>query len=67
MGASYTTLILLDVIESTMAEHDELPGIAFEKAVATIQAQIDPTSTVCHNERLFDRLGHGRQFEVDPI
>ena len=42
----------------------ELPGIAFEKAVAAIQAQIDPTSSVSHNETIDDRLGHARQFDI---
>lgn len=42
----------------------ELPGIAFEKAVAAIQAQIDPTSSVSHNEIIDDRLGHARQFDI---
>ena len=42
----------------------ERPGIAFEKAVATIQAQIDPAATVTHNELLVDRLGHSRQFDI---
>ena len=42
----------------------ENPGIAFEKVVAGIQAQIDPTSSVTHNETLTDRLGHSRQFDV---
>lgn len=42
----------------------ELPGIAFEKAVAAIQAQIDPTSSVSHNEIINDRLGHARQFDI---
>jgi hypothetical protein len=42
----------------------ELPGIAFEKAVAAIQAQIDPTSSVNHNEIIDDRLGHARQFDI---
>ncbi|WP_081084632.1 restriction endonuclease [Burkholderia cepacia] len=42
----------------------EQPGIAFEKVVATIQAQIDPQSTVTHNEFLTDRLGQRRQFDV---
>jgi hypothetical protein len=43
---------------------NELPGIAFEKMVAAMQAQIDPTSTVTHNEVIVDRLGHSRQFDV---
>lgn len=42
----------------------ENPGIDFEKAVAAIQMQIDPTSQVTHNETLVDRLGHARQFDV---
>jgi urease gamma subunit len=42
----------------------ERPGIAFEKLVAAMQAQIDPTSTVTHNEVIIDRLGHHRQFDV---
>jgi hypothetical protein len=42
----------------------ELPGIAFEKVVAAIQAQIDPTSSVVHNEVIEDRLGHARQFDI---
>jgi restriction endonuclease len=42
----------------------ELPGIAFEKAVASIQAQFDPAAAVTHNEILTDRLGHPRQFDV---
>ncbi len=42
----------------------ELPGIAFEKAVAAIQAQIDPAAAVTHNEILTDRLGHARQFDI---
>jgi len=32
--------------------------------VAAMQAQIDPTSTVTHNEVIIDRLGHARQFDV---
>jgi hypothetical protein len=42
----------------------ELPGIAFEKMVAAMQAQIDPTATVTHDEVMVDRLGHSRQFDV---
>jgi hypothetical protein len=39
-------------------------GISFEKAVAAIQQLLDPNATVTHNERLVDRLGHARQFDV---
>lgn len=42
----------------------ELPGIAFEKLIADIQAKMDPTAEVLHNQRLTDRLGHERQFDV---
>ncbi len=42
----------------------DLPGIGFEKAVAVIQEQIDPTSSVYHNEKIIDRLGHARQFDI---
>ena len=40
------------------------PGIAFEKLVAAIQSKIDPTATVAHNQKIIDRLGHKRQFDV---
>lgn len=40
------------------------PGIAFEKVVAAIQAQIDPAATVTHNEVILDPLGQSRQFDV---
>jgi hypothetical protein len=42
----------------------ELPGIAFEKLVAAIQSQIDPSSNVSHDEKVTDRLGHERQFDI---
>lgn len=42
----------------------ERPGIAFEKAVAQVQAQFDPSATVSHNAVIEDRLGHRRQFDV---
>jgi len=48
----------------TTDEAIDKPGIAFEKVVAAIQAQIDPTATVAHNEMLVDRLGQSRQFDV---
>ena len=45
-------------------EKPDAPGIAFEKAVASIQQRMDPNSTVLHNVKLVDRLGHRRQFDV---
>jgi hypothetical protein len=47
-----------------MSEKNELPGIAFEKLVAAMQAQLDQNSVVTHNEIIVDRLGHRRQFDV---
>ncbi len=42
----------------------ELPGIELEKIVAEIQKQFDVSSTVSHDEKLIDRHGHKRQFDV---
>lgn len=42
----------------------EHPGISFEKAVAAIQAQLDPAAAVTHNEVITDRLEQQRQFDV---
>lgn len=41
-----------------------LPGISFEEAVAAVQSLLDPSATVLHNQRLRDRVGHRRQFDV---
>lgn len=40
------------------------PGESFEKIVARIQSLLDPATTVTHNERLVDRVGNSRQFDV---
>ncbi len=42
----------------------EKPGIEFERIVTDIQRQFDPNAEVSHNERLTDRLGQKRQFDV---
>lgn len=42
----------------------ELPGIGFEKAVAALQAALDPSAAVTHSEVIVDRLGQKRQFDV---
>ena len=42
----------------------DLPGIAFEKVVAAIQGQIDPTAIITHNEFITDKLENRRQFDV---
>jgi Restriction endonuclease len=39
-------------------------GLTLEKAVARIQQMMDPNSTVTHNERLIDRVGNHRQYDV---
>ena len=41
-----------------------LPGVTLEKAVAHIQQLMDRNSTVTHNEKLVDRVGNRRQFDV---
>jgi hypothetical protein len=41
-----------------------IPGEAFEKAVQQIQQKLDPNTTVTHNERLPDRVGNKRQYDV---
>jgi hypothetical protein len=41
-----------------------LPGIAFEKIVASLQARMDPNLVTTHNETIVDRLGQPRQFDV---
>ena len=42
----------------------ERPGTKLEKIVARIQQMLDPNSSVTHNERLADRLGNMRQYDV---
>ena len=39
-------------------------GVAFERAIALIQSELDPKAIVTHDERLLDRHGHRRQFDV---
>lgn len=39
-------------------------GVAFEKVVARIQQMMDPNSVVTHNEKLNDRVGNTRQYDV---
>ncbi len=41
-----------------------LPGVSFEKAVHRIQQLMDPNTTVTHNEKLRDRSGNNRQYDV---
>src|SRR5579871_2154277 len=48
---------------SNMSDND-LPGIRLETIVARIQQKMDPNSTVSHNEKLVDRLGNKRQYDV---
>jgi len=42
----------------------DLPGVALEKAVARVQQLLDPNSRVTHNEKLADRAGNMRQYDV---
>jgi hypothetical protein len=39
-------------------------GRSYELAVARIQQLIDPASIVTHDEKIVDRLGNERQFDV---
>ena len=39
-------------------------GVSLEKTVARIQQMMDPESKVTHNERLVDRVGNTRQYDV---
>lgn len=39
-------------------------GVTLEKTVARIQQMMDPNSKVTHNEKLVDRLGNTRQYDV---
>ncbi len=41
-----------------------LPGLSLEKAVARIQQMFDPASTVTRDEKLVDRVGNKRQYDV---
>jgi hypothetical protein len=40
------------------------PGISLEKVVTRIQQMMDQNSTVTHNEKLEDRVGNKRQYDV---
>jgi Restriction endonuclease len=42
----------------------EQPGISLELVVAKIQQMMDPGSEVSHNERIVDRVGNLRQYDV---
>jgi len=41
-----------------------LAGVSFEKAVHRIQQMMDPNTKVTHNEKLLDRVGNTRQYDV---
>lgn len=53
-----------DILNSKPTPSKEGPGISLEKAVVRIQQMMDPGSTVTHNERLEDRVGNKRQYDV---
>jgi hypothetical protein len=46
------------------SDSQDLPGIALEKAVARVQQLLDPNSKVTHDEKLADRVGNMRQYDV---
>jgi hypothetical protein len=39
-------------------------GVSLEETVARIQQMMDPESKVTHNEKLVDRVGNTRQYDV---
>lgn len=43
---------------------EQRSGVPFELAVAAIQRALDPNAIVTHDEKLIDRLGNRRQFDV---
>lgn len=43
---------------------DDRPGVRLEKIVASLQQMMDPQSKVTHNEKLTDRVGNLRQYDV---
>jgi hypothetical protein len=49
---------------AVMKNNKDLPGISLERIVARIQQMMDPQSTVTHNEKLVDRVGNERQYDV---
>jgi Restriction endonuclease len=50
--------------QSLKSKPEDLPGISLEKTVARIQQMMDPNSVVTHNEKITDRFGIKRQFDV---
>ena len=49
---------------TTKKENKKNTGVSLEKTVARIQQMMDPKSKVTHNERLVDRVGNSRQYDV---
>lgn len=60
-----------DLLSQSAVRHKDIsmkqesPGIEFEKVVTEIQARIEPNAVVLHNQRIIDRHGHSRQFDVE--
>jgi Restriction endonuclease len=50
--------------QSLKSKLNDLPGISLEKTVTRIQQMMDPNSIVTHNEKVVDRVGIERQFDV---
>ena len=48
----------------TKKDKTNKPGTDFEKAVAAMQAMMGPNAIVTHDEKIRDRLGRLRQFDV---
>jgi hypothetical protein len=50
--------------EGSTTKKKDAPGVSLEKLVVRVQQMMDPNSTVSHNERLEDRIGNTRQYDV---
>jgi hypothetical protein len=50
--------------KKTAPKKKDAAGIKLEKIVARIQQMMDSNSTVMHNEKLLDRVGNTRQYDV---
>jgi Restriction endonuclease len=49
---------------STKSKKSIPPGLTFELIVARLQQMLDPSSSVTHNEKIVDRVGIERQYDV---
>ena len=48
----------------SIKKEKDAPGVSLEKIVCRIQKMLDSKSNVTHNERIVDRVGNRRQYDV---